>query len=82
MSRGLPKLLRGMTYTVILRGLRGTFEGTRENDRDYIYSVLCAVYPQASSLSALEATEALLRAGFTRKHQETTTTESRDHEHG
>lgn len=65
--RQAPVRQRGVRWPQVARTLQGTFEGLDMDDADAIYSVLAAVYPQGESLSTLEATEALLRAGFERK---------------
>lgn len=55
------------TTTESIRGLlSGGFAGTRREDVDGIFTVLAHILPEVSRERATEATEALVRVGFSR----------------
>ena len=65
-NKRMPVRNRAITLQGVHETLRGHFDGMPEEDAETILSILSVVYPEGASLSAYEATEALLRAGFSR----------------
>lgn len=65
----MPQIDRRVTVESVHESLQGNFDGLPAEDAELMLSVLAALYPQGASLSACEAAEALLRAGFSRGHR-------------